>query len=100
MAAERDAIQAEFEALARRFIGDSEQAARDVALYALQRADHLALVVGQVGYEQAVKAERDNVRMHAALTAARLSDVADARLREAIHTGLGMAARVLAVASA
>lgn len=59
---------------------DLQQASSDVALFAAQRAAHLASLTGQAGFQEAVEAEADRVWMFATGRAVRAGDANDARL--------------------
>lgn len=68
-----------------------------VAEYMDQRAQHLAGLVGQPGFEQfAVPAERDNVAMFAGMAAWRAAKAADQRLIGIITGALSLGAKALA----
>lgn len=69
---------------------------RDVALYAQERATHLSLLVGQPGFEEAVRAERDNVALRGGISVVQLADAVDARIVGAIQGVLSIGARALA----
>jgi len=65
-----DAMQAFFSTL----VSEAHEAgvelqrdAGDVAAYARERAEHLKTIVGDAGYSDAVKMERDNVALYAGL---------------------------------
>jgi hypothetical protein len=62
----------------------------DVAVYAAQRAAHLATIVGQAGFDEAVVAERDAVILFAGLSAVRNADAADERIVGLIHGALAI----------
>lgn len=62
----------------------------DVAVYTAQRAAHLATIVGQTGYQEAVIAERDAVLLFAGLSAVRGADAADAHIVGLIHGALAI----------
>lgn len=76
--------------------------ADEIAQYTSDRAAHLSLIVGQPGFEEAVRAERDNVMLMAASTIVRRGDAADALLRERllglVQGGLAIGAKLLTVA--
>lgn len=69
-----------------------------VAAYAAERTAYLSTLVGQPGFEEAVRAERDNVALKAGLTAVATADAADARLIGIIQGVLFLGARSLATA--
>lgn len=60
-------------------------AAADVALYAEQRAEHLAEIANEAGFAEAVIAERDAVASYAARGAVRTADAGDQRLLGLVH---------------
>ncbi len=70
----------------------------EVALYASQRADHLALLLasGEPGFDEALVAERDNVVLKAALGAVTNADEFDSRILSVAAQGLRIAAMALA----
>lgn len=68
-----------------------------VATYAAERAEHLATVVGEPGFEQALQAERDNIAIRAALRTVESADNLDERILRVTSTGLQMAATALRV---
>jgi len=70
--------------------------AAELGSYAADRARHLAGLVGQAGFEEALLAERDAVILKAGLLAIAAGDAADAELAGIIGGALGMAARLLA----
>ncbi len=73
--------------------GTSFQAGTDaVALYASQRTAHLSTLVGQPGFMQAVRAERDNVAMYASLSVGDQANAMDNRLLGLIQGALAMGA--------
>lgn len=67
----------------------------EVRDYARQRALHLATIVGQPGYETALKAEAHNVALRAGIAAVQAGDAADQRIIGIITGALGIGARVL-----
>jgi hypothetical protein len=66
-----------------------------VSDYARLRAQHLAAIVGQVGYQTALQAEALNVLLKAGVGAVRAADAADQRLLGIVLGALGVSARVL-----
>ncbi len=67
-----------------------------LALYAQERAAHLATLAGQPGFELALRAERDNVTLRAGIAAVEQADATDQRIVGLIHGALGIAAKALA----
>jgi hypothetical protein len=63
--------------------------------YAAQRMEHLAQIVGQPGFEQAVEAEAQNVGMMGSIQAVSAADAVDAELKGIIVGALTVAARAL-----
>jgi len=86
-------IVAQADALGQRVVDELE----DVAAYAAARADHLALVVGEPGFDQALLAERDSVVLRAAGSAVESADAVDARILLVAATALRIAATALRV---
>lgn len=72
-----------------------EKSASEVAHYAAERADHLSSIVGEPGFDEAVKAERDNVALFAAMSAVENADAADARLKGMLQGALAMGAKLI-----
>lgn len=70
--------------------------AEDVAQYAAERAQHLARIYDQPGFDLALKAERDNVAMFAGIALVDQADAIDARILGIIEGALSIAKRVLA----
>lgn len=56
--------------------------------YTAQRAVHLTSILGEPGYELALRAERDAVALHAGLDATMAAEAADSRLVGVIQTVL------------
>lgn len=69
-------LQTEFEELLAGTINN----AASVAAYAAQRAAHLATIFGEPGFDEAVKAEIQNVALEAGIAAVDSADAADARI--------------------
>ena len=67
-----------------------------LALYTTERAAALSLAIGQPGFEEAVRAERDNVALKGGISAVLQGDAADARFVGLIQGALGLAARAIA----
>lgn len=70
--------------------------AHEVAVYAAERAAHLATIVDDPGFLEAVRAERDAVALRAGIAAVRAGDAADARIVGLLQGGLFWAASLLA----
>lgn len=96
MSEEKDDFKALLEDLLDEARVDLKKSADEVAEYAAARANHLATLVGLPGFEQAVRAERDNVALFAGLALAGQITAAQARVVGAIQGMLFMAAKVLA----
>ncbi len=67
---------------------------RALQTFAAQRAAHLAALVGQPGFEQAVRAEADSVALEAAKHAVRAGDATDARIAGIIQGVLSIGLRL------
>lgn len=74
---------------------EAEFNAKEVAQYAIQRAEHLSTIVGETGFEEALLAERDNVALKAGIYATRTADLADHRLLGAIQGTLSFASKLI-----
>ena len=70
--------------------GSLKRSSIEVATYTAQRAAHLATIVGQVGVEEAVIAERDAVCIYAGILTTREADAADQRIVGIIHAALAI----------
>ena len=68
----------------------------EVAEYTAARIDHLAGIVGEPGFFEAVRAERDSVLLKAAAGAVAEADALDRRLASVVSAGLRVGARALA----
>ena len=94
-------IAKDFEAMLADVIDDTgvslRKSAKDLALYAAERAEHLKGLVNDAGFRDAVRAERDAIALQAGIHAVANADLADARIVGAIHGGLSLAARALAI---
>jgi len=75
-----------------------QQGAAELAAYAAERAAHLATLVDDPGFQEAVRAERDAVALKAGIAVVQQADATDARILGVIHGGLALAARLIAVA--
>ena len=88
----------EFEQLLSSLLDDTEEnlahSTQEIAAYAAERTAVLAILVGQVGYAQAVVVERDNVALFAGLEAVSNADGFRDRLLGAIQGALFLAAGV------
>lgn len=70
----------------------------EVTMYAAERTSYLSTLVGQKGFEEAVRAERDNVALKAGIKSVKAADAADARIVGIIQGVLFLGARALATA--
>ena len=78
---------------------DLAKSGREIAAYAAQRTAILATLVGQVGYDQALIVERDNVALFAGLQAVSNADGLRDRILGALQGALFMAAGALSAAA-
>lgn len=78
------------------FVEELDVAADEAALYASQRSQHLSTLVGQPGFAEAAKAERDNIAIKAGILVVERADDADQRILAALGATLEFAAKVLA----
>lgn len=69
-----------------------------VSLFASERAAHLASIVGQPGYTEALEAERDALALRVTNDAIERADELDQRFQTFISQVLGVAAQALAIA--
>ena len=72
-----------------------EDAADDMGAYALERAEHLAEIINEPGWEQALLAERDNVALRAGINMVHEADAIDVRLNGILEGALAFAAGIL-----
>jgi len=72
-----------------------QSSADSVAEYAAQRAAHLSTLVGQPGFMLAVRAERDNVMLYAAIQAGENATAADNRMMGLLQGALTLGAQAL-----
>ncbi len=77
---------------------DLSQSGSDIAAYAAERTAILALLVGQVGFEQAVIVERDNVALFAGLQVVSNADGLRDRILGAIQAVLFLGAGLISPA--
>lgn len=70
----------------------------EITAYAAERTAFLSTLVGQPGFEEAVRAERDNVALKAGISAVKTADAADARIVGIIQGVLFLGARAIATA--
>lgn len=73
-------------------IGDLDAIKR----YALERVTHLALIINEPGFEEAVVAETQNVGMFAGISIVNTADAADLRLMGILQGALRIGAAALA----
>lgn len=87
-------LKAEFEA------GKIElqETTRELAEYTLQRAQHLASIAGEPGYDLALRAEHANLLLRTGIDATRQARAADARVSAILQTTLTLGARLLIAA--
>lgn len=85
-------LQHEFQQILSGVVDNAESVAR----YAAARAAHLAKIIGEPGYDEAVKAEIQNVALEAGIAAVDSADAADVRVVSLIEGALkiGIAALV------
>jgi len=69
----------------------------EVQEYAAQRTLYLSTIVGEPGYELALRAERDAVALRAGIVSVTYADAADQRMIGVIGGALAIGARALAV---
>lgn len=80
-----------FESVGREFTGDLEE----LASYMTERAEHLAAISHEPGFNEAVLVERDNVAVKAGILASRAADLADQRIIGVIQGAIRIAAVAL-----
>ncbi len=68
-----------------------------VVLYANERTAHLSTLAGQPCFQEAVRAERDNVMLEAAINTVDAADGTDQRLIGLVQGALAIGAKALAV---
>lgn len=84
-------LQAEAKALGAALTSEIE----GLAAYAAGRADHLSFAIGEPGFEDALRAERDALALRASLGAVARADEIDARILAVTQGSLALAARGL-----
>ena len=67
----------------------------DARAYAAERARHLATLVNEPGFDEAVTAERDAVLLRLGISAVDTADSADQRVIGMLHAALQIAAKAL-----
>lgn len=70
---------------------------KSVRAYAAQRMAHLATGIGEPGYTEALKAERDAILLKAAGKAVKNADAVDRRFHMIVETALTIGSRALMV---
>ena len=75
-----------------------KKAASELAAFVVERATHLATLVDDPGFQEAVRAERDAVALEAGIIAVGAADAADAQIVGVIQGALAITARLLSVA--
>ena len=68
----------------------------DASGYGAARAAHLANAVGQPGFDEAVRAERDNVALRIGILGVNNTEEVEARLAGVLHGALRLGAALLA----
>jgi hypothetical protein len=68
---------------------------RVVSAYAAERAAVLSALIGHPGYEEAVRAERDNVALRLGIATAAQAHAAEQRMLGVLRTVLSLGARIL-----
>ncbi len=98
----RDQIAEEFIALLKQHAQEIGQELKGdleaVKQYAAERISHLSTIVGQAGFIEALKAERDSIALRAASAAVGRADAIDARVLSFIQGALAIGARALTLA--
>ncbi len=67
----------------------------DVRSYAAERARHLASIVSEPGFDEAVIAERDAIALRLGISAVYTADATDQRILGVLHAALQIAAKAL-----
>ncbi len=70
----------------------AKRSTADIATFTVQRSAHLTAGVGQPGFEEAVKAEYDNVKLFSGISLTHNADAGDARFFGLITGALAMLA--------
>lgn len=91
-------MRADLEAMLKESGASLKVSAASIAAYTAERASTLALSIGQPGFSQALKAEKQNVLMFAALQAVDEADEADRRVQVVLETGLRLLTQVAVAA--
>lgn len=84
-------LQHEFQQILSGVVDNVEHVAR----YAAERAAHLASIIGEPGYAEAVEIEVQNVALRAGISAVDSADAADAQIVGIITGALKMGAAAL-----
>ena len=79
----------------KRLGAEAEADGQEVRDYIKARAFHLAGIINEPGYDEALEAERDNVLLKMGLTAVEIGDAADAELKGMLTSGLGIIASIV-----
>lgn len=89
-------MESEIEGLLRDAVAETgahlQKTAAEVAEYAADRARHLSTLFGQPGFQEAVRAERDNVALYAGIRSLEEGEATDARLSGILQGALAMLA--------
>lgn len=70
----------------------AEKSTADIATYTVQRSAHLTSGVNQPGFEEAVRAEYNNVKLFSGISVTHNADAADARFFGLITGAMAMLA--------
>lgn len=76
--------------------GQMSMAADEAADYIAARAQHLAAAVGQAGFDEAVRAERNSVALHIGIMGVGNAAEVEARFVGIVHGALRIGAAMLA----
>lgn len=76
---------------------EGSEALASLAGYAAERTAHLAPLVGEKGFSQALAVEADNVTIRAASIAVKQGDAFDERLRGMVEGAMRLGARALRI---
>lgn len=71
----------------------------ELAAFAAERTNHLANIVGDPGFEEALRAETDNVFIQASIIIVERADALDAKIQGLIAATLRIGAKALVAAA-
>jgi len=74
---------------------DLAVSAEELATYSASRAAHLASIMDEPGFSEAVAAEKDNVALRAGIASVNAASASEARLLGVLEGGLVLGARAL-----